>query len=208
MAFQDVPYPDCINLDVRVTRRRRSEDVTALSGDIYPNQKWAYSRREFRLTWGPKVLADVDTFIAFFEAIGRDTFRMRDPQDYRSASVGTDITNLDQIIGVGDGVETEFQLVKNYTYLTLTHNAPIHAPVSGSVVIAVDGVAQTSPADFSVDYNTGMVTFIAAPGNSLVITAGFEYDCKVRLEDDSIIERFRARHLGEIDAFTLVENPR
>jgi hypothetical protein len=30
MAFKDLTLPDCYNLDVRVTRQLRSEDVTAL----------------------------------------------------------------------------------------------------------------------------------------------------------------------------------
>jgi len=89
MAFKDLTLPDCYNLDVQVTRQVRSEDVTALSGDIYPNPKWAYSRRQFRVSWGPKKLEDVETFLSFWEVVKTEhTFRLRDEQDYRSAAPG------------------------------------------------------------------------------------------------------------------------
>ena len=209
MAFKDLTLPDCYNLDVRVTRQVRSEDVTALSGDIYPNPKWAYSRRAFRVSWGPKKLADVETFLSFWEVVKTEhTFRLRDEQDYRSAAHGSPISELDQIIGIGDGTTTQFQLVKRYSYGGEVYAHPIQAPISGSVVIAVDGVSQSIPADFSVDASSGLVTFATAPANTLVITAGYEYDIKVRFEDANVVQRFRARHLGEIDTFTLVENPR
>lgn len=209
MAFKDLTLPDCYNLDVRVTRQVRSEDVTALSGDIYPNPKWAYSRRQFRVSWGPKKLQDVETFLAFWEVVKTEhTFRLRDEQDYRSATHGSPIANTDQLIGVGDGATTQFQLVKRYSYGGETYDHPIFAPVSGSALIAVDGVAQSSPADFTVDTTSGLVSFTTPPADTLLITAGYEYDIKVRFEDASIVQRFRARHLGEIDTFTLIENPR
>ncbi len=181
MAFKDLTLPSCYNLDVRVTRQVRSDDVTALSGDIYPNQKWAYSRRQFRCTWGPKKLADVDEFIRFWEVVKTThTFRVRDEQDYRSADHGVAISNLDQPVAIGDGVVTQFQLAKSYAYSGETYVAPIYAPVDGTLVVALDGVAQVETTDYTADYATGLITFNTAPANALLITAGYEYDIKAR----------------------------
>jgi len=209
MAFKDLTLPSCYNLDVRVTRQVRSDDVTALSGDIYPNQKWAYSRRQFRCTWGPKKLSDVEEFIRFWEVVKTThTFRLRDEMDYRSADVGVALSNLDQPVAIGDGIETVYQLAKSYTYAGETYVAPIYAPVDGTLIVAVDSVSQIETPDYMVDYTTGLITFTTAPANGFLITAGFEYDVKVRFEDASVTQRFRARHLGEIDTFNLIENPR
>jgi uncharacterized protein (TIGR02217 family) len=209
MAFKDLTLPDCYNLDVRVTRQVRSDDVTALSGDIYPNQKWAYSRRQFRCTWGPKKLADVEEFIRFWEVVKTThTFRLRDEQDYRSADHGFAITNLDQPIGVGDGSTTAFWVVKSYSYGGETYVHRITTLVNGSLLLAVAGLPQTETTDYTFNHETGLIKFNAPPGNGQLITAGYEYDVKVRLEDASLTHRFRARHLGEIDTFNLIEDPR
>ena len=60
--------------------------------------------------------ADLVAVLDFFEARrGRLTgFRFRDPLDWRSCAYGGSPSALDQAIGVGDGVTTEFALVKRY----------------------------------------------------------------------------------------------
>lgn len=55
----------------------------------------------------------------------------------------------------------------------------IYKPVQGTVVVAVDGAVQ-SPANYTVDYTTGLITFAADPGATAIVTAGTEYDFPVR----------------------------
>ena len=207
MAFKDLYMPPCLSLDLSVSRRRRTEVVTALSGDVYASEKWAFTRRSFRAAWGPKTLDEVQSFLAFWENVTTvHTFRVRDWGDYSSAAPEVAITNADQVIGVGDGVETDFQLVKRYAYAGEAYDHPVHAPVANSVMIAIDGVNQGS--GWSADNASGLISFSSAPASGAVITAGYEYDIKCRFEDDTITQAFRARHLAEIDTFTLIENPR
>jgi uncharacterized protein (TIGR02217 family) len=54
--------------------------------------------------------------------------------------------------------------------------------VAGTVRIALDGVELAS--GWSVDATTGIVTFAAAPGAGVAITAGFEFDVPVRFDSD------------------------
>ena len=204
--FKDIYMPPCLSLDLSVTRTRRTESVTALSGDVYASEKWAFSRRSFRAAWGPKTLDEVQTFLSFWENVTTvHTFRVRDWSDYTSALPGEAITDADQAIGIGDGAQTDFQLAKTYGYSGETYAHPIYAPVPGSVMIAFDGVNQSS--GWSVNSSSGIVSFNSAPATGVVITAGYEYDIKSRFENDAITMAFRARHLGEIDTFTLIENP-
>lgn len=119
-------------------------------------------------------------------------FRVKDPNDFTTALDGvSQPSNTDVQIGTGDGSTTQFQLVKKYTSglstITRTINKPTDAAeVTGAnaVTVAVNGVAQTEGADYSVDYTTGLVTFVAPPTAGHAITVGFEFRVPVRFSKD------------------------
>lgn len=144
---------------------------------------------------------DLATVRSFYNARGGAArgFRWKDWLDYTSNANGiTAPTNADVQIGVGDGTTTTFQLIKT--------SRVIEKPVSGSVLIAFDGVNQTS--GFSVNTATGIVTFTPAPTTGVVITAGFEFDVPVRFER-SIDQDFGATHedfdVGNVPNIPLIE---
>jgi uncharacterized protein (TIGR02217 family) len=103
-------------------------------------------------------------------------FLFRDPSDDRVAG---------QQIGVGNASTTVFQLQRAMGTLLLGggFQEPILAP---NVVSAVylDGITQ-SPASYNVDPNTGLVTFVTAPGSGLIVTADFSYYFRCRFVTDS-----------------------
>jgi len=90
---------------------------------------------------------------------------------------------LDQPLGMGDGAATSFQLVKRYVSGGEWAERPIRKPVSGSVLVAVDGVEVSA---FEVDHVTGVVTFDAAPADGAVLTAGYAFDVPVRFDADRL----------------------
>jgi uncharacterized protein (TIGR02217 family) len=60
---------------------------------------------------------------------------------------------------------------------------PVVAPnILGAVYL--DGITQ-SAGNYSVDPNTGLVTFSTAPGSGLIITADYSYYFRCRFVDDS-----------------------
>lgn len=65
----------------------------------------------------------------------------------------------EEILGVGDGSRTFFRL-------------QLPVIVAGSEVIYIAGVESTRGTDYSVDYNTGLVTFVSPPAADAVIKAG------------------------------------
>ena len=80
---------------------------------------------------------------------------------------------------------------------------PIRKPVEGSVRIALDG-AETLDG-WTVDTTTGAVTFDAAPGVAVSVTAGFAFDVPVRFDTDHLsvsVESFRA---GQVPSIPVVE---
>jgi len=91
---------------------------------------------------------------------------------------------LDQNIGTGAGAQTAFQITKTYTVGAQTRTRVIHKPISGTVLVAVGGVLQADPADYSIDETTGIITFVAAPTGE--VTVGYEFYVPVRFETDSM----------------------
>jgi len=108
-------------------------------------------------------------------------FRMKDWDDFKSTGgdqILAAVSATDQVIGLGTGSSATYQLTKTYG---ASGPAPfvrnIRKPVAGTVVVAFDGVAQSS--GWSVDTTTGVVTTTA--DEDVVITAGFEFDVPVYL---------------------------
>jgi len=113
-------------------------------------------------------------------------FRYKDWADFHALHDGTEESGY---LGVGDGAEVEFQLVKRYVVSDIQDRA-ITKPVSGSVSVYFDGVAQGS--GWSVDTVTGLVTFTVAPGVGIVITADFEFDVPARFTSLNFGTKFLA----------------
>jgi uncharacterized protein (TIGR02217 family) len=91
----------------------------------------------------------------------------------------SDDTATAQPIGTGDSSTTQFQLVRTMNGFA----EPVTVP---NVISAIyfDGVHQ-SAAGYSVDPNTGIVTFAAPPPSGQAITADFTYYFRVRFADDT-----------------------
>lgn len=162
------------------------------------NRLWSQFLGEFEVTYPldvretSAILAEVRA--AFFATGGgEDSF---DFEDWRDKSV----TN--EQFGLGDGGETEFNLVKAYTFGAHTHSRRIYRPVS-AITIKDNGVT-VDPADYAVNYNLGVVTFDAAPiiAHSLSWTGSFYVP--VRFEPTLQSVGVNAVH-EKYDTFTLVE---
>lgn len=184
-AFHEVSLPLALAIGASGGPERMTDVVRLASGAESRNARWAGSRRRWEVG-GAAVRADAaHELIAFFEARrGRvHGFRFRDPIDCKSCAPSGVVDALDQPLGVGDGVATSFQLVKRYVSGGEWAERPIRKPVSGSVVVAVDGVEVSA---FEVDHVTGVVTFDAAPADGAVLTAGYAFDVPVRFDADRL----------------------
>lgn len=106
-------------------------------------------------------------------------FRFKDWADWTSRADGvSNPTNLDQVLGTGDGTETQFQLVKTYDDGGLNpFTESITLPVAGTIVVAVAGTPTTA---YTITNPGGLITFSSAPSLGDIVTAGFEFDRPVR----------------------------
>lgn len=193
MSFIESPrFPDIIALGSRGGPEYSTSVIVVNSGKEFRKQRWSFPKHSYSIGAGAKASSEIDELREFHHSMrGRfNGFRFKDFNDFSSAAdMDTAVTNLDQIIGTGDGATATFQLVKIYATsdspsLPLTRN--ITKPVVGTVVVAVATVGQTLGVDFTVDTTTGIITFISSPLPTGQITAGYQFDVPVRFTDDNL----------------------
>ena len=205
MAFHEVRFPDDISRGARGGPERRTQIVELASGDEERNASWANSRRRYDAAYGIRRADDLAAVVAFFEARNGRLygFRWKDWADFKSCLPSQTPAATDQAIGAGDGATTDFQLVKSYTSGAQTWTRTITKPVTGTVLVAIDGIVQTT--GWSVDTTTGLITFTAAPALGAAITAGFEFDVPVRFDTDTLDVTLDIERLGSITSIPLIE---
>lgn len=187
MSFDEVRLPLRVGFGSAGGPQFSTEIITIDGGFERRNQNWAMARRRYDAATGLRSAADIATLATFFHArAGRARgFRLKDWADYTSHSSGTGATAAtDQALGTGTGALTTFQLVKNYTSGSVTHARKITKPVTGTVKVALNGVQQVS--GWSVNTQTGVITFTSAPANGVAVAAGFEFDVPVRFDTDTL----------------------
>lgn len=150
------------------------------------NIEWELPRQEWDIAYGiqsPTDLQQVKSmfYLTFGRALG---FRFKDWSDYQIGDpVNYVIANAQQF-ATGDGTTVAFQMNKTYTVSPYTFTRRITRPVSGTLKVYVGGVLQTEGVAFTMNYDTGLVTFTSAPTLSAVISASLEFDVPVRFDSD------------------------
>ena len=190
MSFHEVRFPTAISRGAQGGPERRTDVVVLGSGHEERNARWADSRRSYNAGYGVKSLDDLHAVIAFFEERrGRlYGFRWRDHLDWKSCPPQQAITAGDQVIGIGTGSQTVFQLVKKYGSAFAPWSREIKKPVDATVRVAVAGAEKTAGPHFTLDGATGAVTFRPGhvPAAGQTVTAGFAFDVPVRFDTDRL----------------------
>ncbi len=204
-SFHDIAFPMRIAFGASGGPERRTEIVTLGSGREARNGRWAHARRRFDVGQGIRGFDDLDEVVAFFEERrGRlHGFRFRDRTDCKSCKPGRVPSAFDQLLGRGDGVATDFQLVKAYGTLA-PYRRTIRLPLAGSLLVAVAGEELPAGA-YSVDGLTGLVRLSIAPPGDALVTAGFQFDIPARFDSDQLTVNLAAFDAGEIPSVPVVE---
>ena len=194
------------------------------SGFEKRNQNWQDTRGEYDVGYGlllkyqedpTNIQTDVSDLISFFYTVrGRAfSFRFKDWSDSEvGRENGTDISA--QFIALGDDTTTVFQLFKRYAFGGSTpHDRTITKIVPGSEEIFLEGVLQTDPGDYTLDDDTGLLTFVTAPASTggsgplseEVVTARFDFDVHGRLDIDDLKINMETFNAGSWPQVPLVE---
>lgn len=203
MSFHEVRFPTDISFGAIGGPERRTHIVSLVSGHEERNSPWAHSRRRYDAGLGLRSMDDIDHLLSFFEARHGQLhgFRWKDWTDYKSCLPSHDVSASDQLIGTGDGMVREFQLIKSYASAGSVYEREINKPVFGTVSVGVSGTSVSEGSDFSIDMATGVVTFDVPPATGAIVTAGFEFDVPVRFDSDAIqvsVETFQAGQVPDV----------
>lgn len=200
MNFHEVQFPANLSFGALGGPQRRVDVVTLANGYEERNTPWAHSRRVYDAGLGLRSLDDVEAVIAFYEARYGQMygFRWKDWSDYKSSLPSAEIDRADQQIALGDGVTTQFQLIKTYRSGGHTYARPIAKPVAGSVILAVEQDDKQETVDYTIDNATGMITFFDAPDPDTRVFAGYEFDVPVRFDSDSLLTNIASFHAGQV----------
>jgi uncharacterized protein (TIGR02217 family) len=161
------------------TRIQRAVSGRELRALDYPYPLWQFTLVFAFLRDSPTAGFDeLRTLMGFYLTCqgAYGTFLFQDPSDYQAVA---------QYIGTGDSSLGVFQLQRTLG-TALPSGGFVEPIVAPNLVTAVyfDGIVQSS-SSYSVDPDTGLLTFGTPPATGLVITADFTYSFRCRFVDDS-----------------------
>lgn len=204
-AFDDIAYPLALGLDAKISPAFSTSIATTASGFEHRNSLWGNARLSFDVGPGVRSDRDMGTLIAFFRARrgAARGFRLGDPSDFSSNGMTATPTSADQVIGVGDGVNAAFPLVKHYGDGSLDPQARrITRPRVGTVLVSVNGVTVTNGWTLG---DGGIVNFATAPASGAIVRAGFLFDVPVRFEQDRLDVSGTTFAAGEAPTVPVIE---
>lgn len=174
------------------------------SGHEQRNKDWQYARCRYDVSHGIRDKSDMDLILNFFYVMGgRATgFRYKDWADYQLER---------EQIGLGDGSETTFQITKTYAVGAQSYVRQIRKivePDAGPPAIVFEvwvNNALVDPADYTINYNTGVIVFDVAPAGGHEIEVTCEFDVPVRFDTDEMEITQEAWELETWDSIPLIE---
>ncbi len=207
MAFHEVRFPANLSFGSVGGPERRTEVVALTNGFEERNTPWAEARRRYDAGVGLRSLDDIADLVAFFEVRQGQLcgFRWKDWADYKSSRPSAPVAFDDQLVGIGDGVTADYQIVKTYVSGGQAQQRVIRKPVAGTVRIGLQGDELQEGLHFTVDTATGVVHFASPPAVDERITAGFEFDVPVRFDTDRIQVSVASFQAGDVPQVPVVE---
>ncbi len=204
LAFDDVSYPLALGRDASVIAEFSTSVAVTASGFEHRNSLWSDARLRFDVGPGIRSEAELGALLAFYRARrgAARGFRLRDPSDFSSNGMIGTPTMSDQLLGIGDGVQTRFALVKRYGEGSEAQLRRITRPVAASVLVSIDGVATLT--GWALD-PLGEIVFTAAPASGKAIRAGYLFDVPVRFAEDRLEISGAAFAAGEAPTVPIIE---
>lgn len=213
--FKDAYLHECVpGYPVYCSPRWSTKIAMVDSGSEQIAQQWEHPLNRYVL---PEAVRDMTIFQSVRDhwLVMRGpafTWPFRDPLDFASRPLDRPneqpvVTDEDQIIGTGDGVTNKYQLIKTYTVGGESYTRTIYLPVVSSVVVKLHyNELDPPPPGWTVDRETGIITFDFAPVGGRLITAGFLFDVPVRFENDQSFDGITSSFsLGGFSDVTLLE---
>lgn len=215
MAFLETPrFPLDINYGSSGGPTFSTDVIQLKNGTEVRNANWSLPLYEYDIGYAIKTRTQLlEVYKLFLACKGAlDGFRAKDVWDFSSSANGKASPAItDQLIGTGNGSTVAYQLVKSYTQGANSLSRTIKKPVSGTILIQVNGVAMVEGVGYTVDLTTGIITLTTPPTAGHQVRAGFQFDVPVRFKDDNILSALEmvtysdSEDIGTLPAIALVE---
>jgi uncharacterized protein (TIGR02217 family) len=160
--------------------------IERASGVRSVNRNWYYPLQTFTaVPIGDKPQEDIHKILRFWHAVGGQAgrFLFKDYTDFKSSRRINDATTaIDQPIVMDSNGDWQLTKVYEDEEFLFQQQRKISKPKLGTVSIAIDGVTATPTVDYTIDYDTGLVTFVALDSPPGVLTWGGEFYVPVMFE--------------------------
>lgn len=178
MSFHEILFPEDISYGSSGGPGFNTTVIELTSGHEQRNINWSEAKATYEANHGIKTREQMEELIDFFwarrgKAYG---FRFKDWADYQLEN---------EVIGVGDGVTTQFQVIKTYEPSGYPYQRIIRKINPGTLEVRKNGAVLLQPGYCSVDNNTGLVSFATAPeiGDILAVTGEFHVPVRFDIDD-------------------------
>lgn len=204
--YDDIILPLGMSLGSSIGPKTSTQQLITTSGKRKTNKRFVQHLTKFDIGYNVKSMLDIYIIKDIFKAVDgpfgsflarawddwNTTFGLMEPGD---ESFITDqdepLKNTVTDLLTGDGATTTFQMIKEYKggSATANHQRDIYKPQNGSVVVSIDAAAQTEGVDYTVNYATGVITFISgAPGDGTFPFCGASFYESVGFMDDELLQ--------------------
>jgi uncharacterized protein (TIGR02217 family) len=179
MSFHEILFPEDISYGSSGGPGFNTTVIELTSGHEQRNINWSEVKSKYDVSHGIKIRAQMEELLDFFYARNGKAygFRFKDWMDYRLTL---------EPIGIGDGVKTQFQVIKTYEPQGYPYTRKIRKLNPGTIIVHVDAALMTQPAQVTVDNNTGLLTFAVAPLAGKTIYVDGEFHVPVRFDIDEV----------------------
>lgn len=192
MGYHHVLLPANFSVGSRVGPRYRTLVVPTDNGTEYRTQRFSIPLYRYDIARNVQTDDDIADLLTFFHArqgatyaflAWDDTDHSTEPDHQTAPAAASSIPT----VGTGDAAETQYQLTKIYTDGTFSQSVPVTKPIPGTVVVLVNGTEKTEGSDYSVNYETGVITFAlgSLPGIGDTVSAGCQYYRVVRFGEET-----------------------
>ncbi|QXK91866.1 DUF2460 domain-containing protein [Neoehrlichia mikurensis] len=175
MLFNEARFPDDISYGSIGGPEFSTSIIEYYNGYEQRKINRSYPRNKYNIVYGVKSNSQLLNLIEFFYAHKGKAiaFRFKDWADYQG---------INQYIGIGNGIQTNFQLIKTYTIETNSYTRIISKPIINTIKITVNNILQKD--QYTINYYNGQVKFLIPPNDKSHIYAEYEFDVPVRFDTD------------------------
>jgi uncharacterized protein (TIGR02217 family) len=198
VAFDDIVLELSVD-HFTSTMEKLTQITTTQSGAETRVSWWEDPKVRFNASASIRTLQDliyVREFHLLRDGMARG-FLVKDLVDYQQSRDGSIVE-----IGIGDGTEHRYQIVKVYSDAKNEYTRNIYKPIQGTLHVYFNVTEKTEGVDWTCNYTTGVIT--ATVPNDVAISTYCEFYIPVRFDTDKIpVDEIFAQFTYTEDAWIL-----